>query len=251
MSIDNSKLETQINLELDKAEEIWKKVHLLFEKSERVEALNKIPSKIPGFPFLENNNPQVADFIALVLDIRKSTEHLIQAISERTAKVSQLQRVFYETTAINTLGLAVVSEYKGGITEFLGDGFLALFKVENQFNPIEIYSAHNSAKKCITLCGSIVNKILFKRYGLPELKIGVGLAFSRALITIVGNGDNLHPKAIGECVYRASKLAFGNNEIYIDDRLEKLWPTEKGGKIKFSLLQKHLGFNGYKLELSK
>ncbi|MBK8343897.1 MAG: hypothetical protein IPL12_11640 [Bacteroidetes bacterium] len=61
------------------------------------------------------------------------------------------------------------------------------------------------------------------------------MAFSRALITIVGNGDNLHPKAIGECVYRASKLAFGNNEIYIDDRLEKLWPTEKGGKIKFSI----------------
>jgi class 3 adenylate cyclase len=253
----DAEIKKKIEEELDKAEAIWKQVKdkFLIEKSEMYADGGKIPSKLPGFPFLEDGKPKVADFIALVLDIRGSTKHLIQAIAT-TTKVSQLSRVLYETTAINAAGILIINEKNEGITEFLGDGFLAFFKVKKDQKAEEVYRAHNVAKKCISVTKTIINPLLHDRYGLPPLEIGIGLAFSTAIVTIIGSGNNLHPKAIGECVYRASNLSFGRNEIFIDDQMEKLWPTEKNGKLKFIPItnknlppNRHLDFNGFKIDI--
>jgi class 3 adenylate cyclase len=85
-----------------------------------------------------------------------------------------------------------------------------------------------------------VNRILKERYNLPALRIGIGLAYSKALVTIIGTEDNLHAKAMGECVYRASKLSNGSNEIIIDEKLKILWPKRKGGSLSFKgLVNKH------------
>jgi len=250
--VDIVKLEVEINKALDEAEIIWKQVEpeLSFGTAfESFMAKDKMPTKIPGYPFIEEGKPKVSEFIALVLDVRDSTTHLIQAISHKIAKASQLERVLYEMTAINTAGAIYVDNYSGGITEFLGDGFLALFHVINERDPKEVYDAHNTAKNFLDTALPKINKILGDRYFLPPLEIGIGLAYSKAIVTVVGHGSNIHPKAIGECVYRASKLSNGKNQILIDDRLKALWPTSKGGQLSFNeIINNRLGFGAYEIK---
>lgn len=78
---ESEKIEKAINSELDRAESIWKDVESEFiEKSVRAFcSLNESvePSKIPGFPFVKSGEGKVGNFCAMVLDIRKSTEHLL------------------------------------------------------------------------------------------------------------------------------------------------------------------------------
>lgn len=251
--IEKVDLVNSINRALDDAEKIWNEVghHFINENLEKaistLRASEKIPSKIPGFPFVQGDEPQVADFIALILDIRDSTKHLLEAISSKKAKASQLERVLYETTAINTAGSIIIEDYKGAITEYLGDGFLALYQIKKLDQPDEVYDAYNTAKYYLSTALIEINKILDERYSLPNLEIGIGMAFSKAIVTVVGHRKNLHPKALGECIYRASKLSNGRNEVFIDDRLEVLWPTAKGGPLKFILRQSQLDFKSYRI----
>lgn len=246
--LDLNKIIDEVNTALDGAEKIWSQVAPEFINESLVKAFSSerlTPSKIPGYPFIDGGKPQVGKFIAFVLDIRNSTKHLIQAISSKNAKASQLERVLYEITAINTAGAMVINHYNGGITEFLGDGFLALFKVDE---PKDVHKAHNAAKYFLNTVLPELNNILNTRYTLPNLQIGIGLAYSKAIVTVVGYENNIHPKAIGECVYRASKLSNGINTILIDDRLEKLWPTSKGGKLKFFQINNNkIDFKAYEI----
>jgi len=223
-----------INTELDKAEDIWNQVKddMLIKAERTFDSLieTRMPTKIPGFPFLKDGQGKVGDFIAFVLDIRNSTDHLLHRISEKTTSVTQLQRVFYETTAINACGIKIIKKHEGGITEFLGDGFLALFEAKTND---EVYPAYNAAKKCISSVKDIVNPILQERYNLPSLDIGIGLSYSKAIVTIIGVDKDLFPKAFGECVFRASKLANRKNEILFDNCLKQFWPKETGGSLRF------------------
>lgn len=225
-------LEELIKNELDKAEKAWKQVghEFVFEgmKQKQVSfSKAEVETQIPGFPFLEDGVPKVDDFIAFVFDIRNSTEHLLVAIK---AKASQLERVLYETTAINTLGSFVIKKKGGGITEFLGDGFLALFKASEDK---AVYLAHYAAKDCMEGM-DVVNKLIKDRYELPPLIVGIGMAFSKAIVTLVGTENNLHPKVLGECVYRASKIACGNNQILVDEKLKLFWPKSDCGILRFN-----------------
>lgn len=243
------KIEKEVNKALDNAESIWNEVgdQFAIEKA-TVRMLSdgaKVPSQIPGHKILTEGKPEVGDFIALVLDIRNSTDHLLIAIS---AKASQLERVLYETTAINTAGAVVIEHFNGGLTEYLGDGFLALFKVEDEKNSKRVvYNAHDAAKFCLKEALNIVNDIIYRRYQLPKLSIGIGMAYSKAIVTIVGINDNLHPKAIGECVFRASKLAGGYNQIHIDKKLKYLWPKTDDGQLRFLYTDRFDKIEGYLL----
>jgi len=230
---ENEKIREIINAELDNAENIWNDVKdEILEKGVRVFcSLNESvePSKIPGFPFVKSGEGKVGNFSAMVLDIRNSTQHLLQAYSNKTG-VSQLQRVLYETTAINTLGLLCVDKYGGAITEFLGDGFLALFETKEKKS---VYKVRHCAEECLKYTLEIVNPILKERYNLPDLKIGIGIAYSQAIVTLIGMENHYYPKAIGECVYRASKLSNGSNEILYGDSIKLFWPKTKDGILSF------------------
>jgi len=253
MIITQNYLKEQINISLDKSQEIWNQVGNLFlaEAENRTFTKAETNTLIPGHPTLTEDKAEVSDFVALVLDMRNSTEHLLQRISDKVASASQLERVLYETTAINTAGSIIVNSNGGRITEFLGDGYLALFRVENTSAPIEVYSAHRTANECLTLALPIINKILHERYGLPALQIGIGMAFSKAIVTLVGHGDKLHPKAIGECVYRASKLSDGVNKITIDNALRLLWPKAENGSLRFVQSNRRKDVEGYDITRSK
>ncbi len=228
--MDDLKIKEILIIELEKAEMIWDDVKIGLEtKCFSNLSESYTPSSIPGFPLLKNGQGKVGDFVAMVLDIRNSTSHLLEAYNSEK-KVSQLQRVYYETTAINTIGLLLVNENNGRITEFLGDGFLALFNAKEDKI---VYKSNKCAKECIRIVADIVNPMLKDRYDLPPLKIGIGLAYSKAIITNIGFAKDSFPKAIGECIFRASKLSIGTNEIMYDERIKQFWPKSKGGKISF------------------
>lgn len=243
MTLDE-KITFAIEKAIKEADSIWEKVGDQFlNESKRAMFTNQLLkaqtiSHLPELPFLENGKPIVANYIALVLDIRGSTDHLITAIQ---SKASQLRRVVTETFVINAMGAIIIQHYEGAITEYLGDGFLAFFKVEDEQNiekrDADVTRAYRCAIKCLDKLDEILNPLLKKHYNLPPLKIGIGMAYSKAIVTVVGSEPNFQVKAIGQCVFRAAKMSGEINQIATDDVLERIWPKAvkgKKGAVKFN-----------------
>lgn len=222
---------------LDTAEQIWNQVGdqlaLANSRSFMRKFAESVNTQIPGHPTVELGKPKVGDFIAIVADMRGSTGHLLQAISQKTARVTQLQRVFYETAALLPSLAKAISYENGSVTEYLGDGVLGLFCVDTEERSKTIYEANRAAENCLDTVQSVVNPLLQERYSLPSLKIGVGLAYSKAVVTLVGLPEFMQPKVFGECVFRATKLASGADEVMIDENLKCIWPTSKDGILRF------------------
>lgn len=219
---------------LNEAERIWGQVGAFFSEAAIIEKkAGAVSTQIPGYQKIESGKPQIDKFIAIVVDMRNSTKHLMTAIS--SSKVSQLQRVFYETSALLPALAKVIYNNDGSVTEYLGDGVLGLFRVDEKDKSNAVYAANNTAKDCIDVLQKIVNPILKKRYSLPELEIGIGLAYSKAVVTLVGLPEFLSPKVFGECVFRATKLSCGVNETIVDEALKNIWPKSEDGRISFEL----------------
>lgn len=242
--IDQQKIKDIVNKKLDECEEIWNKVDIQLSKSKLIsEIKDHRPSDIPGHEHIDINNPKVDTFVALNIDIRDSSKHLLHAISKKKGvKASQLERVFYETTAVLSSSTLIIESSQGRVTEYLGDGVLALFQYKDEHTISNVYRC---AQDCLDSIIDIVNPILAERYGLPKLEIGIGLACSEAILTLVGL-DTLHPKAFGECVFRSCKLSSEKNSIVCDKKLKYLWPSSKGGLLKF-IGQTYNGINGYQI----
>jgi len=227
-----------INEALDRAENHWRNGgYKLLAKGVALDAMNErmesAPSHIPGHGVVQDEITIIDEFIALVADMRDSSKHLNSAISDKTAKVSQLQRVYYETSALLPALALTVKFEKGSVTEYLGDGILALFKVDVSDKSAAIYAAYEAAVNSIGRTRQLVNTILNDRYNLPDLDLGVGLAMSKTIVTLIGLPGEKHPKAFGECVFRATKLSSGKNEIYVDEFVRGTWPQTKSGTLRF------------------
>lgn len=240
--VDHKELREKINAALLNAEKHWsngeelliKKLDLE-DKHYHLESLAR--STIPGHPWVSNGETIVDEFVALVLDMRDSGKHLEQAISNG-ALVSQLERVYLETSALLAASSYTIEKHSGKVTEYLGDGLLALFQVNKDSIKDTLYAAHNAGKAIIETALPIVNEVLADRYKLPPLKVGVGLARSKALVTLVGYEENYQAKVVGECIYRATKLSSGDNEVLIDKVMKQSWPSSIGGKMKFIEISK-------------
>jgi len=223
---------------LIQAETHWKDGGYLLDNMNKSMAFTEAraesePSKIPGHPIVQDQVTIIDEYIALVADMRDSSKHLMSAISSKTAEVSGLQRVYYETSALLPAIAKTVNYKNGNVTEYLGDGVLALFKVNKNDKEETIRESYQAAKNIIGDTREIVNNVLYERYSLPDINLGVGLSISKTLITLIGLKGEKHPKAFGECVFRATKLSSGNNRIHTDEFLHSLWPSSKGGKINF------------------
>jgi hypothetical protein len=228
----NNDIKNIVNKSLDRAEAIWDEVGTLVLAKCDESFRAAIPSQIPEHSLVDPDKPEVGEFIALVVDMRKSSKHLMCAIAQ--AKVSQLQRVFYETSALLPAMAQTIYNKEGKITEYLGDGLLSIFKVDNNSPKDSIYASYHAACECIQNVNDIVNPILNDRYSLPNISIGIGLAKSKAVVTTMGLAKYMQPKVVGECVFYASKLSSGNNQIYINESLKGDWPTSKGGVLTFT-----------------
>lgn len=201
---------------------------------------------IPGHPYLGENQYKSDEFVCLMLDMRDSTKHLRQAISARIAKVSQMQRVYYEVSALLPAMAKLIKDADGAVTEYLGDGLLALFQSSRNIDERNqiLKNTITAARDCMEALNQVVNPILKDRYGLPFLEIGIGLAYSDAIISHFGLRPDTQLKVIGECIYLASQLSKGRNEIIVHENLERIWPTSKNGKLKFTL-RPFKDFKGY------
>ncbi len=241
-----TEIERIINIALNRAEQHWEdgghqiqEAVLKANASMESYAADSSESNLPGYPTVSEQGTLIGEFVAFVADMRDSTQHLIQAISAKKATVSQLQRVFYETSALLP-ALAKTVEFEGGrVTEYLGDGVLAFFHVDEDNRSDAMYKARKAAKDTIEETRPILNRIISNRYGLPDIDIGVGLAMSKAIVSLVGLPNDRQPKAFGECVFRATKMSNGRNEIYVDERMQKIWPSSSTGKVRFT--QKSFG----------
>lgn len=239
---------------LDAAEAVWD-LHggaLALDEGTRIikaaleKRAEKVPSRIPSHPIVDRDKPIIDEFIAIAADIRGSSIHLTHAVPRDVKNISTgLQRVYYETSALlpaieKTLG------YKGAhVTEYLGDGILALLKPDKTDEGASLKTARRAARNCIDFTLTIVNDELKTRYRLAALSIGIGMAYSKALVSLVGLEGAGHAKAIGDCVYNATKLSDGRNEIIIDEQMRKRWPKSPGGLIKFTSTKRLNGASGY------
>jgi len=231
------KVTSTVKFFLDRAERHWaEKGHFLLEGAEgfRIasDALDQMPSNIPNHPIVDGEKVVLDEFIVLVADMRGSTNHLLCAISDSKTKIpfEGVKRIYYETSALLPALNEIITYYKGSVTEYLGDGVLALFHYDGDDS---IYKAQKAASDIILEMRGIINCELSQRYGLPEIHLGVGMALSKCLVTQVGSHGNMQPKVFGESVYRATKLSDGEDFVGIDLPLRMKWPKGKGGKLKF------------------
>ncbi len=245
MNNENKQIITQvISVALDRAERHWKnggfRIVTGNQEYARADSVSEgmamdkaVSSEIPGHPWVSSDETIISEFVAFVADMRDSTKHLMNAISGKTSDVSQLQRVFYETSALLP-ALAKTVEFEGGqVTEYLGDGVLAFFLVDETNKKEAMYKARLAALDTIGDMRNILNETLYERYSLPPLDLGVGLAMSKAIVSLIGLPSYPQPKAFGECVFRATKMSSGRNEVVIDERMWECWPTSKNGQLRF------------------
>jgi len=229
---------------LDEAELIWDEVGSEMRKkmaslTENFSASGDAhPSRIPGYETVFRGKPKVDDFIAVVVDLRGSKNHLNQAISGRITDVTEEQRLLYETSALLPVAAKLIDDNQGLSTEYIGDGVLGLFNVKELGEDDDghlnaIYSAYDASRDCLDACKTVINPELEKRYKLPPLAIGVGMGRSRAIIMAVGYDGFRQARAVGKCVYHATELSKGSNEVWIDDVVRRSWPKTEGGKLRF------------------
>lgn len=243
----NEKEEIRLIVEraLDRAEFIWGRHGIALDEQYRADSVAKrerVLSRIPGQKEVEAGKEQVGTYIALVADVRESSKHLMTAIAN--TKASELERVFYETSALLPALEKTIQFQGGAVTEYLGDGLLALFAVNESDKGKTVRAAYGAAKNCLGNTRTIVNEALQCRYRLPPLDFGIGLAMSRGVVSLVGLDGNSHAKVTGRCVYFASKLAGGRNEIVVDEHMDTAWPTSKGGRLRFERCHRR-GTPGY------
>lgn len=205
--------------------------HLIAEDADKVlnvKMESREHSNYPGVPELGHSETGRKEYVALVADIRKSSERL----KTKAGEIHGLQRVFYETSMFLPSIAFAVDENGGRVVEYLGDGALALFEVGNNKMIDVAQQARQAAELIIGKARAIINKEL-EKLKIPQLDAGVGLANSEVLITCVGPGKDWHVKAYGRCIYDASNLSGGVNKIAVDTAIESAWPTSKGGKLSF------------------
>lgn len=236
-----------INSALNIAERFWKDSGDKLERevasfamdslNESVYSEESISSQIPNHESVSTIKSENGEFIAIVADMRKSTEHA----KTKTKIMHPLKRIFLETSALLPAMEKVINIQGGSVTEYLGDGILGFFEYKKQ----NIYKAYNAAEIIINEVRPILNDILHDRYKLQPIDIGVGLAKSQVIIHAAGI-ERKYPKAFGSCVYDATKLSSGTNIIGVSNELEALWPKSKGGKLKFEKYD-FKNIKGYKI----
>jgi class 3 adenylate cyclase len=238
-----------ISESLDHAEATWKSIGSHFVKLTVMDsAMESIESsKIPGHLWVSDGIPNVDEFIAMVVDMRNSTDHL-NTVRNNEKIENGFQRVYYETSALLPAISKIVSFEGGVVTEYLGDGALILFQVDSSDKQKTIRKASKAARYCIEEMRDEINNQLNSRYSLDAIDLGVGLSISKAMVTLVGEKENRQAKAIGQCVWDATKLSCGRNKINISESLYTSWPSSKGGKLEFKKHTMKRGLVGYQLD---
>ncbi len=231
---------------LEDAENKWTnakdKLVKLAEDSNR--HIAKALTQIPGYEILDENEAEihVDDFVVLIADLRDSTKHLLNHCAAARNEATRLKRVFIETFVLLPCLAQTIGFSQGRVTEYLGDGLLAFYRVPEGKGGKVVVEAHHTAEKCIEAVIDIINPLLKEEYGLPGLEIGIGISRGPGIVNWVGlPGEFMLPKVFGEAVYYASKCACGSNEILLSQTAQNTWPMVEEGKKPVVRMKKRKG----------
>ena len=178
------------------------------------------------------------DFVVLMTDIRKSTD-----IINRPEGTKEMFLIFYTYSAITA---NIVDFHKGTSTEFLGDGILNLFDTEQGLD--EALRNSIRASREILAARKLILNPLFQKLHLPCIDLGIGIDHGKTIVTRFGYKKDNDLKAFGSCVYNASKLSKGINEVMISENSKKVWPTSPDGKLQFIETILNDGLIGFKAQ---
>lgn len=183
-------------------------------------------AELPGF---EKKNIRFGsfenrEFVAMMTDIRRSTD-----IINSENGVVNMFLIFYIYAGIVA---KIVDDFDGTATEFLGDGVLCLFDTKET-------GTQNALGRSMSACWTIfeareqVLNPFFTSVGLPVINFGIGIDHGMTIATKFGYRGDTDLKAFGKCVYNVSKLCKGNNEYWISENSQKLWPQSDTGQLRF------------------
>jgi class 3 adenylate cyclase len=195
-------------------------------------------AEIPGF----ENKPMKfgqfvnKEFVAMMTDIRKSTD-----IINRPNGTRDMFLIFYAYSAVTA---NIVDHYNGTSTEFLGDGVINLFDTDKGLD--EAFKNSIRASREILAARDLILNPLFQYLQLPTIDLGIGIDHGVTIVTRFGYKTDNDLKAFGSCVYNASKLSKGMNEIIISEKSKVAWPSSTDGKLQFSQTILKEGLIGYK-----
>jgi class 3 adenylate cyclase len=188
---------------------------LLTEESE----IPSYENKLMKFGKFENR-----EFVVMMTDIRASTD----IINGPNGLISMFL-IFYIYAGIIA---NIVDSYNGTSTEFLGDGVLNLFDTKEIGRDQALRLSLISSWDIMEAKDLILNPF-FAAHSLPMINIGIGIDHGMTIVTRFGYRKDTDLKAFGTCVYNASKLCKGNNEIRASQNSISVWPTNPGGLAVF------------------
>lgn len=197
-------------------------------------------AEIPGFETKPMKFGQFVnkEFVAMMTDIRKSTD--IINSSDGTRKMFL---IFYAYSAVTA---NIVDHYGGTSTEFLGDGVINLFDTDKGLD--EAFRNSIRASREILEARTLILNPLFQNLQLPAIDLGIGIDHGMTIVTRFGHNTDNDLKAFGSCVYNASKLCKGINDIIVSEKSKQFWPSSPSGSLQFSQTFLKEGLIGYKTQ---
>lgn len=212
------------------------KANLVKSLEERGEfTASAISDVIPEFEAdkLEFGSYDQANFAVLFVDMRHSTKRAEKIGSEKT---------FLSMHVFLTALLETIKYYDGKVIDIMGDGLMVFwggkvsFEQDNMIKTKSVKNAGLCGLDMLTVREKVINKIIEEKDLGPAIHIGVGVTFDSVIVTKIGiDGEGTYDvKAFGDCINIASKYAGQtNDEVKVSKKVKNLWPSSKGGKIKF------------------
>lgn len=184
-------------------------------------------SEIPGFESKPMKFGQFVnkEFVVMMTDIRSSTD----IINAENGLINMF-KIFYAYSAVVA---NIVDKNQGTSTEFLGDGVLNLFDIENNNRDGAFRHAIQASRDILFARQHILNP-LFSSLGLPNINIGIGIDHGITIVTRFGHKTDNDLKAFGKCVWNVSKLSKGVNTILSSPSAQMNWPKSPNGTLRFS-----------------
>lgn len=185
---------------------------------------SSLESEIPGY---ENKTMKFGQFenrpfVVLMTDIRNSTTLINQP--------NGMEYMFQIYYAYAAMVANIIDRHSGTVTEFLGDGLLALFEIEQNNVGQSLMTSMGAAREIMEARTAILNPVL-RQFHLPNIDYGIGIDYGPTIVTRFGfKGDN-DLKAFGTCAHNVSRLSKGVNQIKVSQGAQQVWPVVPGGTL--------------------
>ena len=173
--------------------------------------------------------------VMLAVDLRGSTNRAVEIGPKNT----YLTMHTFLPTLINLVG-----SWDGAVVGLRGDGLIAHFgetevksddntDVSSEVASQAAQDSVNCGKGMIEAVEEIINPLLDSKGIKSDLRIGVGIDCGHSVVTRIGHLAATELTAYGPPVNNACKFSDQQNRIHVRTRVRELYPSGKGGRVKF------------------